>query len=446
MRLMTNDNSSRRRRFLGSVLAVGVGAISGCSSSSTETGTEATGRETETAERGPEATESVSTEADGRESQIDSYVEVDGTQMVVDGEPVYLFGTRPMHVMTLNWASDHIELLFDELDRMGATLARVHAFQPFWGDPSLQPQPGDYNEEIMRRLDRVVEAAQNRGIRLSLMLINGKPPLHNADTLDENFGVNAHTYANYVETAEEYDDFYSNEECMELYKQRVETVLTRENTVTGVEYRNDPTVAMWELGNEIEYAEPWRRDDPTLQPWIDEMSSYVKSIDSNHLVTTGEFSWADRNNFEADHEPDGIDVCSIHYYPGPNSYDLANDPGRAHPDILEDLITTGHQDIEKPVYVGEYNWQVEQGADSPLTTRNEQLRVMHDVFDRTDVAAAAFHALGLDSEQDYPRGGSTAYADSDEGSMAEFRRFAEQRHNKSASGALPPLPPFESSD
>lgn len=427
---MENNNSSRRR-FLGAITAVGVGTTAGCSSSSTE--------------REPTSNESVSGKPNEPTSQIDSFVNADGTDMVIDGEPIYLFGARPMHVMTLNWDINHIDLLFDELNRIGATLVRVHAFQPFWGAQSLQPQPGEYNEQIMQRLDRVIEAAQNRGIRLSLMLINAKPALHNSDTLDENPGVNAHTYANYAETAEEYDDFYSNEECKNLYKQRLESVLTRKNTITGVEYRNDPTIAMWELGNEIEYSEPWKRDDPTLKPWIDEMSGYVKSLDSNHLVTTGEFGWADRNNFVSDHEPEGIDVCSLHYYPGPNAYDLANDPERSHPDLLADLITTGHQELEKPVYVGEYNWQVKNDAAPPLTTRNEQLRIMHDVFDRTDVAAAAFHALGLDSEQDYPRGGSTSYADSDEGSMAEFRRFAEQRHNKSATDALPPLPPFESS-
>lgn len=47
------------------------------------------------------------------------------------------------------------------------------------------------------------------------------------------------------------------------------------------------------------------------------------------------------------------------------------------------------------------------------------------------------------SNQDYPRGNSTSYADSDESTMEEFRRFAEIQHDKSEGDILPPLPSFE---
>ena len=51
-------------------------------------------------------------------------------------------------------------------------------------------------------------------------------------------------------------------------------------------YKEDPTVFGWELMNE-----PRNYDDSsgnTLQAWIDEMSAYVKSIDSLHMLTVGE--------------------------------------------------------------------------------------------------------------------------------------------------------------
>lgn len=74
----------------------------------------------------------------------------------------------------------------------------------------------------------------------------------------------------------------------------------------------------------------------SLQDWVDEMSSYLKSIDSNHLVTVGEEGfwgyydeninynpentvspWAalTGNNFTAQHNFDAIDYTSIHYWP-----------------------------------------------------------------------------------------------------------------------------------
>jgi mannan endo-1,4-beta-mannosidase len=437
------DNDVPRRRVLA-VAATGIGSIAGCLTGSTPDGdtsqTDSPTTEPATRTEPPTQTE---TETPEPTTQVQSFVDVDGTELTIAGDSVHFFGTRPQNVMDLSHPAEWIEDNLDLMQREGYTLARVHAFQPFWGDESKQPQPGEYNEEVMQRLDRVVRAARVRGIRLSLMLLNGKPPYHNADDLADNPGVNAHTYANYAEGADTYDDFYTNAACKELYKQRVEAVLTRENTITGVEYRDEPAIAMWELGNEIEYAEPWTHDDPTLRPWIEEMSRHVKSIDENHLVTTGEFGWAGRNNYTADHAPDGVDLCSIHYYPGPQSYDLENDAERDHPGLLRDLIRTGQRELGKPVYVGEYNWQVETGAEPPLTERNEELRVIHDVLDDVDVAAAAYHSLAQSTQQDWPRGGATTFGDTDDGSMAEFERFAEIQYNKSADGALPAVDAFD---
>jgi len=61
--------------------------------------------------------------------------------------------------------------------------------------------------------------------------------------------------------------------------------LNRTNTITGIKYKDDPTIFAWELANE-----PRARSDTSttvLNNWIGEMSAYVKSIDSKHLVTSG---------------------------------------------------------------------------------------------------------------------------------------------------------------
>ena len=73
-----------------------------------------------------------------------------------------------------------------------------------------------------------------------------------------------------------------------------------------------------------------------IQAWVGEMSAYLKSIDSNHLVTVGEEGfwgyndanigynpensvspWAalTGNNFTAQHNFDSIDFTGIHYWP-----------------------------------------------------------------------------------------------------------------------------------
>lgn len=92
----------------------------------------------------------------------------------------------------------------------------------------------------------------------------------------------------------------------------------------------------WELGNEPRCGADGVRNLPrstTCTPerithWIDEMSTYIKSIDSNHLVTTGGeggFNYAgnadgfyngyDGGDFEAELELPNVDFGTFHSYP-----------------------------------------------------------------------------------------------------------------------------------
>ena len=75
-------------------------------------------------------------------------------------------------------------------------------------------------------------------------------------------------------------DFYTNETIKGWYKDFVRTVITRENELTGVAYKDDPTIFAWELCNEPEGGQD-------LIDWSDEMSKYIKSIDPNHMVSVG---------------------------------------------------------------------------------------------------------------------------------------------------------------
>uniref|UniRef100_A0A6N2NAG8 mannan endo-1,4-beta-mannosidase n=1 Tax=Salix viminalis TaxID=40686 RepID=A0A6N2NAG8_SALVM len=105
-----------------------------------------------------------------------------------------------------------------------------------------------------------------------------------------------------------------------LGKSAASTLLTRKNTITGIEYRNDPTIFAWELMNE-----PRCISDPsgdTLQDWIEEMSAFVKTIDKNHLLTVGLEAvnpelWASSlgSDFVRNSKVPAIDFASVHIYP-----------------------------------------------------------------------------------------------------------------------------------
>lgn len=46
------------------------------------------------------------------------------------------------------------------------------------------------------------------------------------------------------------DDFFTNSLVKGYYRNHIKAVLTRQNRITGVAYRDDPTIMAWELMNE----------------------------------------------------------------------------------------------------------------------------------------------------------------------------------------------------
>jgi len=204
------------------------------------------------------------------------------------------------------------------------------------------------------------------------------------------------------------DAFFEDEQAKEYYKNFIEKLLTRENPLTGVKYRNDPTVMMWECGNEIEYW-VWENRGESLAEWYDEIATYIKSLDENHLVGSGMFGSDERNEFVEDHRSDAIDVCSFHLYPkfpaGPDSEDSYDEEPTTDMSIsettayIEDKVETAHAELGKPVMLGEYG--VPQFPDLygwTLETRREFFDAMYETADRVDLNGVHPFALTLDKK------------------------------------------------
>jgi mannan endo-1,4-beta-mannosidase len=76
--------------------------------------------------------------------------------------------------------------------------------------------------------------------------------------------------------------FFHDPRTKRDYRTWVSHVVQRLNPLTGLAYRDDPTIMAWELMNEGN-AHP----DALRLAWTAEMSAYVKSLDPNHLVSSG---------------------------------------------------------------------------------------------------------------------------------------------------------------
>jgi mannan endo-1,4-beta-mannosidase len=108
--------------------------------------------------------------------------------------------------------------------------------------------------------------------------------------------------------------FYSNTKAMELFDNHVKAIIGRKNTYSNLNYKDDPTIMAWELGNEPRGA----NNVDAYYQWMKNASSLIKQLDPNHLVTTGSegktSSPSSGTDPEKDHALASIDYQTIHIW------------------------------------------------------------------------------------------------------------------------------------
>jgi len=174
----------------------------------------------------------------------------------------------------------------------------------------------------LQRLDYVVYKAGLLGIRLVIPFVNNWNEFGGMDQ--------------YVRwrSGQFHDDFYTDPIVREWYRGWIAHLLNRVNTYTGIAYKDDPTILMWELANEPRclsagaYPRSPSCNAQTLTDWAADVSAYVKSLDGNHLLSAGDegfycvpgaAEWTENCGEGVDTLalaalPD-IDVASFHLYP-----------------------------------------------------------------------------------------------------------------------------------
>ena len=137
------------------------------------------------------------------------------------------------------------------------------------------------------------------------------------------------------------------------YRQWVAEVVSR--------YRDDPTILAWQLVNEAEARTSYTGSCPSSAPealraFAADMSSLVKSIDTNHLLNLGTIGsgqcGATSDDYKSLHALPDIDLCEFHDYTG------AVMPG----DQWNGLATRIAQcaQLGKPLFVGEIGIETSQ--------------------------------------------------------------------------------------
>ncbi len=232
-----------------------------------------------------------------------SFVKVEGRHFVLDGRPWYVCGVNLWYGANLGRPGNPTgrARLLRELDRLqglGVNNLRVLGASEACAvagtvKPVIQEAPGVYNEDVLAGLDFLIQEAGRRGMTLVVFLNNywdwsgGVPQYLSWATGSPAIGLGQLEWHKWNEHQAA---FYTNEKAQAMYRAYVAMLLNRRNTLTGIRYADDPTIMAWELANEPRPGERPGDDEGgfrTFLAWVDATSTYIRSLDAQHLVTTG---------------------------------------------------------------------------------------------------------------------------------------------------------------
>jgi mannan endo-1,4-beta-mannosidase len=226
------------------------------------------------------------------------FVEAKGNRLTLAGKSYEFAGTNNYYLGYKSPAM--VDAVLDDAAAAGFDVIRTWGFQDYqnpdgsgsvhqnfegvwyqaWDDTAGAPVVNE-GADGLERLDYVIAAAAERGIRLIIPFTNNWNAFGGMDQYVRWAGLDEHA------------DFYTDPTIRGWFKDWTATLLNRTNSLTGVAYKDDPTIMAWELANEPRCTSAGvypdgECDTETITTWADEMSRHVKSIDDNHLLAVGD--------------------------------------------------------------------------------------------------------------------------------------------------------------
>jgi mannan endo-1,4-beta-mannosidase len=261
------------------------------------------------------------------------FITTQNGQFIRNGKPYYYIGANYWYgaILGSKGSFGNRKRLLEELDIMkasGIDNLRILAGaegpdgEPHRVTPTLQLSPGKYNNDLLEGLDFLLSEMAKRKM-VAILYINNSWEWSGgyAQYLNWNgYGdipypmVNGHTWPEFMNFSSQ---FHHCKPCKEQFYDHVRFLLSRKNQITGIPYITDTAIMAWEIGNEPRAFS--NENKPLLLQFIDETSTLIKSVDPNHLVTTGtEGSWGcegDINLFKSIHQLANIDYLTMHIWP-----------------------------------------------------------------------------------------------------------------------------------
>jgi mannan endo-1,4-beta-mannosidase len=254
-----------------------------------------------------------------------AFATVSGMNFMLEGRPLFVAGVNN-HYLSYG-SADEVTRVLDDAVAMGANVVRTFN-HPVIGsrDGTSVPTIWDWKSkadssnlgvrgvhmmywdaqgsriafndgpEGMERLDFLISEAGRRNLKLIVAFLDFWAYTGGAQQMRAWYGSeNKETF------------FFRDPRTKADFKAWILHLLTRVNTRTGIAYKDDPTIFAWELMNE-----PYIKPPSLYSGWVAEMTAYAKSIDPNHLISSGHVNY---DNRMSDGSIATVDFLTWHGYP-----------------------------------------------------------------------------------------------------------------------------------
>jgi mannan endo-1,4-beta-mannosidase len=342
----------------------------------------------------------------------EDFVRAQGTHLMLNGNRYYFTGANMWYGAYLGAPGETGDRprLLRELDSLRANhilnlrilAASEEGYIKRSVRPVIQPKPGEIDEQLLQGLDYLLAEMAERRMHAVLYLNNywewsggmtqynvwtGSRPVDPDDTT-QGWGAFMDFSAS----------FYANAPAQKIFREYVQRIIGRTNTINGRKYSADPTIMAWQLANEPRpgrAAASSEKNLPDFYSWIDQTANFIHSLDTNHLVSSGSEgtigTLQSSDFFLESHRSSHIDYLTFHLWPmnwgwfDPKRVDetLPVTETKALGYIASHLALA--RQLNKPIVMEEFGLDRDGGAISPgssVTIRDRYfsmiLRAIHD--------------------------------------------------------------------
>src|SRR5271170_4115685 len=289
-------------------------------------------------------------------ARSDDFVRRDGTQLTLSGEPfrysgpniewLGLEGYGPHDPMGPRYPSRfEIDDAFATAVEMGARVVRAQTMGDAVGCAlCIEPESGKFNEAAFQASDYALVAAKRNGMRIIITLVG--------DCATCSLGGIGQFLA--WGGKQNPQDFFTDPALIAAYEKHVDAVLNHVNTITGVRYKDDPTILAWEDCNMCGLIALLTGGGPgalgQVSDWVETIGQHIKQQDSRHLYldTSGIF-----RAYPKVLDNKSPDLMTFEYYPHWDALLGTGEHTTAASFTHDAAAVTGHG---KAFIVNEFGW------------------------------------------------------------------------------------------